>query len=304
MCAVRLPLGGTYIHKVLCRNHSIMKYVVIVLKTYNMRKNYSKLLTMLLAVSIAILAGCSKDDNEQEGPKLDVVFTALTSTGSLQTYNANNLSSAQNSKNITGLQAGEMILGIDYRPATGQLYGLGSTSRIYVIDMNGVATAVGTAAFSPALSGNVAGFDFNPTVDRIRVVTSTGQNLRLNPETGAVQATDGSINGVSGAIISSVAYTNSMAGATSTVLFDIDASSNKLYKQDPPNDGKLVEVGNLGLSTSGTDSSFDISASGIAIASVNSGTSSVLYQVNLENGSTTKLGTFPAMIMGLAIPSK
>jgi hypothetical protein len=274
------------------------------LKLYKMRKNYSKLLTMLLAVSIAILAGCSKDDNEQEGPKLDVVFTALTSTGSLQTYNANNLSTAQNSKNITGLQAGEMILGIDYRPATGQLYGLGSTSRIYVIDMNGVATAVGTAAFTPALSGNVAGFDFNPTVDRIRVVTSTGQNLRLNPETGAVQVTDGSINGVTGAMISSVAYTNSMAGATSTVLFDIDASANKLYKQDPPNDGKLVEVGNLGLTSPGTDSSFDISANGIAIASVNSGTSSVLYQVNLETGSTTKLGTFPATIMGLAIPSK
>lgn len=259
---------------------------------------------MLLAVSIAILAGCSKDDNEQEGPKLDVVFTALTSNGSLQTFNANNLSSPQNPKNITGLQTGEIILGIDYRPATGQLYGLGSTSRIYVIDMNGVATAVGTAAFSPALSGNVAGFDFNPTVDRIRVVTTSGQNLRLNPETGAVQVTDGSINGVTGAMISSVAYTNSMAGATSTVLFDIDASANKLYKQDPPNDGKLVEVGTLGLSTPGTDSSFDISASGIAIASVNSGTSSVLYQVNLENGSTTKLGTFPSTIMGLAIPSK
>jgi hypothetical protein len=274
------------------------------LKPYKMRKNYSKLLTMVVAVSIAILAGCSKDDNEQEGPKLDVVFTALASTGSLQTYNANNLSTAQNSKNITGLQAGEMILGIDYRPATGQLYGLGSTSRIYVIDMNGVATAVGTAAFTPALSGNVAGFDFNPTVDRIRVVTSTGQNLRLNPETGAVQVMDGSINGVTGAMISSVAYTNSMAGATSTVLFDIDASANKLYKQDPPNDGKLVEVGNLGLTTPGTDSSFDISANGIAIASVNSGTSSVLYQVNLETGSTTKLGTFPATIMGLAIPSK
>jgi len=274
------------------------------LKPYKMRKNYSKLFTMLLAVSIAALAGCSKDDNEQEGPKLDVVFTALTSTGSLQAFNANNLSSPQNPKNITGLQTGEMILGIDYRPATGQLYGLGSTSRIYVIDMNGVATAVGTAAFSPALSGNVAGFDFNPTVDRIRVVTTSGQNLRLNPETGAVQVTDGSINGVTGAMISSVAYTNSMAGATSTVLFDVDASANKLYKQDPPNDGKLVEVGNLGLSTPGTDSSFDISASGIAIASVNSGTSSVLYQVNLENGSTTKLGTFPSTIMGLAIPSK
>ncbi len=269
----------------------------------NMKKYSSKLLTAFFAFSLLTFAGCSKDDNEQEGPTLDVVFTALTSSGNLQTYNANNLSSTLTSKNITGLQSGEMILAIDYRPATGQLYGLGSSSRIYTIDMNGIATAVGSTSFSPALSGNVAGFDFNPTVDRIRVVTSTGQNLRLNPETGAVQVTDGSINGVTGASISSVAYTNSTAGATSTILFDIDAAANKLYKQDPPNDGKLVEVGNLGLTTTGTDSSFDISADGTAIATVNSGTASVLYQVNLENGSTTRLGTLSGTIVGLAIPS-
>lgn len=252
---------------------------------------------------MATFASCSKDDNNPTETKLDLVFTALTSTGNLQTYNANNLSAAQSSKNITGLQSGEMILALDYRPATGQLYGLGSSSRIYTINAEGVATAVGTGAFSPALSGNVAGFDFNPTVDRIRVVTSTGQNLRLNPETGAVQVTDGNINGIAGAAISSVAYTNSVAGATSTVLFDIDVVANKLYKQDPPNDGKLVEVGNLGLPSGGTDSSFDISPSGTAVTAVNSGPSAVLYQVNLENGSTTRLGTFTGNIMGIAIPA-
>ncbi len=268
-----------------------------------MKKNSSKLLTTFLVLSLAAFSGCSKNENDPDGPKLDLVFTALTSTGNLQTYNASNLSSTQISKNITGLQAGEMIIALDYRPATGQLYGLGSSSRIYTIDMDGKATAIGTAALSPALSGTVAGFDFNPTVDRIRVVTSTGQNLRVNPETGAVQVTDGDINGVADVAISSVAYTNSMAGATSTILFDIDVSANKLYRQDPPNEGKLVEVGDLGLAVKGTDSSFDISADGIAIASVNSGTSSVLYQVNLGNGSTTKLGTFSGTIIGLAIPN-
>jgi hypothetical protein len=35
---------------------------------------------------------------------------------------------------ITGIQGGETILGIDFRPATGQLYALGSTSRLYTID--------------------------------------------------------------------------------------------------------------------------------------------------------------------------
>jgi hypothetical protein len=35
---------------------------------------------------------------------------------------------------ITGLQPSESIVGIDFRPATGQLFGVGSTSRLYVID--------------------------------------------------------------------------------------------------------------------------------------------------------------------------
>jgi hypothetical protein len=255
-----------------------------------MKTNTSKLLSTFLVLSLATFSSCSKDDIEPNGSNLDLTFTALTTTGTLQTYNARNLSTAQNSKNITGLQTGEVIIAIDYRPANGQLYGLGSSSRIYT-------------AFSPILSGTVAGFDFNPTVDRIRIVTSTGQNLRVHPETGAVAFTDGSINGVAGVAISSVAYTNSMAGATTTVLFDIDATANKLYRQDPPNEGKIVEVGNLGLPAAGTDSSFDISSDGTAIASVNRGTSSELYQVNLENGSTTRLGKFPATVTGLAIPT-
>ncbi|MEJ7701366.1 MAG: DUF4394 domain-containing protein [Pyrinomonadaceae bacterium] len=87
---------------------------------------------------------------------------------------------------ITGLAAGENILGIDFRPATGQLYALGSSSRIYIINpRTGVATAVGAAgAFT--LMGTDFGFDFNPTVDRIRIVSNTGQNLRVNPNDGTL----------------------------------------------------------------------------------------------------------------------
>lgn len=87
---------------------------------------------------------------------------------------------------MTGLQPSEQILGIDFRPANGLLYGLGSTSRLYTINTaTGVATQVGAGQFSPLLSGADFGFDFNPSVDRIRVVSNTDQNLRLNPDTGA-----------------------------------------------------------------------------------------------------------------------
>ena len=47
---------------------------------------------------------------------------------------------------ISGLQSGETLVGIDVRPATGVLYGIGSTSRVYTLNTStGVATQVGEA---------------------------------------------------------------------------------------------------------------------------------------------------------------
>ena len=47
------------------------------------------------------------------------------------------------------------------------------------------------------------------------------------------------------------AYTNSFAGTTSTVLYNLDANSDVLTRQDPPNAGTLVNIGALGLDLSG-----------------------------------------------------
>ncbi|MEZ4904583.1 MAG: DUF4394 domain-containing protein [Spirosomataceae bacterium] len=152
-------------------------------------------------------------------------------------------------KAITGLQAGEMVVGIDFRPANGQLYAIGSTSRIYGINTsNGMATAIGSGAFTPAITGTSFGFDFNPTVDRIRLVSNTGQNLRLHPDLGTVAAVDGNLNPGT-PMVSASAYTNNFAGATTTALYSIEtptASNATLYLQNPPNNGTLVAVGSLG----------------------------------------------------------
>ena len=93
-----------------------------------------------------------------------------------------------------GVQAG--LVGIDFRPANGMLYGLGSSSRIYTIDRTtAAATVVGDgAAFTPALAGQAHGFDFNPVADRIRVHTDVDQNLRLDPTTGKVSVVDGTLS--------------------------------------------------------------------------------------------------------------
>jgi hypothetical protein len=209
---------------------------------------------------------------------------------------------------ITGLQGGESILGIDFRPATGVLYGLGSTSRLYTINTaTGAATQVGSAgAFT--LSGTSFGFDFNPTVDRLRVIGNTGQNLRLNPNDGTLAATDTPINGGPTALVGS-AYTNNFAGASSTSLYGIDANADSLYLSSNPNGGTYGLVGPLGLNAI-ANLGFDIGSDGIAFAAIQTQTVAAavgaagLYTINLGTGAATLVGQIGPSgqdITGLAI---
>jgi Domain of unknown function (DUF4394) len=272
-----------------------------------MTKRFYSLLLLLAISSITFLSSCDKDDDNMETPavKPDIVFYGLSSSNQLVKYNANASQTAIATTAITGLTGGEKIIAIDFRPATGQLYGLGNSSRLYIINYeNGAATALGSAAFTPAISGSLVGFDFNPTVDRIRLVTSGGQNLRLNPETGTVAATDLALNPGT-PTIASAAYTNSMAGAATTTLFDIDIAASKLYKQDPPNNGTLVEVGSLGITAvAANDGGFDISPDNmVALANVTIGANSVLLQIDLTTGRATNIGNLATPIIGLAIPT-
>lgn len=271
-----------------------------------MKKTIQLLSCLCTALLVATFTGCSSDDNNDPiVTKPNLMFFGLTSANSLVKYNANNSGTAISTTPITGLQAGENVLAIDFRPGTGQLYGLGSTSRLYIINQNtGVATALGAAPFTPTLAGTLTGFDFNPTVDRIRVVTSSGLNLRLHPETGVVAATDGNLNpGTPN--VSSAAYTNNTSGATATELFVIDNASGMLYKQDPPNAGTLTAIGDLDISGTITgDGGFDIDAKeGIALASLTSDGTNKLYQINLTTGKATNLGDLGTSIIGIAIPT-
>lgn len=201
---------------------------------------------------------------------------------------------------FTGLSAGEQIVGLDVRPANRQLFGLSSASRLYRIDVaSGSATAVGTGSFIPALVGSSFGFDFNPTVDRIRLTSDARQNLRLQPDTGATAAIDGSLTYAPGDVgaastprVVGSAYTNSVAGATTTTLFAIDAGRDVLAIQNPPNAGTLVSVGSLGVDA-GDNAGFDISAvDGVAYAAlqVSPSLSSGLYRINLATGTATLIG--------------
>ncbi len=210
-----------------------------------------------------------------------------------------------NSATITGLQSGERILGIDFRPATGLLYGLGSNNRLYTINTStGAATFVAALTTLPAgsstpvalaLTGTSFGFDFNPVVDRIRIVSNTGQNLRAHPETG-VTIVDGSIN-PQPASINGVAYDNNFPGTLTTELYALDASKDQLFELDPPNNGTLIEPLSIGLNISG-DGGFDIAPRnskvltdiGLGLYQVNN--KSTLFKIDVETGETKILAKY------------
>lgn len=226
------------------------------------------------------------------------VAYAVDNSNALQIFNPNNPQPV--SKAITGLQTGENIVGIDFRPTNGQLYAMGSTSRMYTINLGtGAATQVGVQ-FPTLLSGTQFGFDFNPTVDRIRVVSNTGQNLRLNPNDGTISAVDGMINPGTPSL-GAAAYTNNFAGATSTMLFVIDTNTDKVYLQDPPNNGTLVERGALGINIDGANG-FDIgsmSQKAYLVATV--GTTTNIYTINTTTGAATSLSSYPNAVRGFAV---
>lgn len=276
-----------------------------------MLKKYNLLVAVVGIALTFSISSCKKDSiptptaPEVLVPGPDQNFYALTNDNKILLLNAKSPSSVTSQVTIAGLQSGETILGIDFRPATGELYAVGSTSRIYVINpKTGTSRSISPAPFTPAINGASVAFDFNPTVDRIRLVTSNGQNLRLNPETGTVQIEDGAINGAAGAKVSSVAYTMNKAGAATTVLFDIDAVNNKLYKQDPPNKGTLVEIGSLGYDIEETGG-FDINPDGtVALAALSVAGKSGLFTIDVNTGKASKIGDFAQTITGLAIPTE
>jgi hypothetical protein len=204
---------------------------------------------------------------------------------------------------IIGLQPGEDIVGIDYRPANGQLYALTADDRIYRLNsQTGVATFSATlnngSGVSVPLTGTAFGFDFNPVADRSRIVSNEDQNLRVNADTGSVVVDeplafastdrDAGVNPTMGGS----AYTNNFAGATATTLYGVDFGLDTLVVQNPPNSGTLNTVGSLGINIQNLVG-FDIAPGtnqALAVLMQQSAVFSSLYSINLATGAATLTG--------------
>ncbi|QDU22628.1 DUF4394 domain-containing protein [Urbifossiella limnaea] len=213
---------------------------------------------------------------------------------------------------VTGLDAGYSLVGTDFRPADGVLYGLATNAdnaQLYTIDPNtGAATPVAAAfAVTGISTATKFGVDFNPTADRLRVVTNlasdgvggTTNNFRVNPNDGTLVAIDADLDytGLAGGFADgpevAVAYTNNDTDtATGTALFGLISGTNALVSNtlNAPSFNTLTSIGALGFDTD-ANTGFDIyGTANTAVAILNTAGVSSLYTVNLTTGAATVVG--------------
>jgi hypothetical protein len=232
---------------------------------------------------------------------------------------------------LTGLPEGERVADIDYRVARGVLYGITSAGRVVTIDPWTAQVKVISASL-PTMSwgGQRVGMDFNPSVDRIRIVTSGGMNLRLHPDTGAIIDSKpnepglqidkpllyaaGDPNAGQAPEVTAVAYTYNKDNEKITTLYGIDRARGVLVRHGSvegvqpfvsPDAGQLITVGKLGLGRL-DDVTFDISDLrylGLAAVRTQAEPRSQLVDVDLQTGHASPLGIIGdgEAVVGLAI---
>ena len=255
--------------------------------------------------------GSSGHDRGNRADNLEVV--GLTSDQRLICFDEKQPEDASTIGQIVGLVIDTKLVGIDFRPANGVLYGLGNAGGVYTLSLD-TAQATLRSRLNVALSGSFFGVDFNPTVDRLRIISDVGQNLRVNVENGAT-TTDDPINYTSGTPtsgVTAVAYTNNDSDPnTVTTLYDIDSALDQVAVQAPPNNGSLNPTGKLNVDTT-ADVGFDIysfvrdgSTDNVrGLASLVRAGRSALYNINLFTGKAALSGTFSPqdLVIDIAIP--
>jgi hypothetical protein len=268
-----------------------------------------------LALAALLPACAALAPREPIGSAAKEEIVAVTVSNQLLRFNAGQPQNLRERRPLQGLRAGEQLLGIDYRVARGELYALGASGQLYRIDVaSATARPVGTPTALPA--GREWGFDFNPTVDRIRVVNDAGANLRLHPDTGAMVDADPNQPGVqpdgrlaydaanAGQPVRVVAagYTYNPQNDKITTNYALDGSLGLLVHQgtregvtpaESPNTGRLYTVGRLGIGPF-DHASLDVSdRSNTAYAGVRQSSDQATrwYRVDLATGQATFIGT-------------
>ena len=239
-----------------------------------------------------------------------VTLVGLTSANQLARIDTANVAAATTTA-ITGLAAGDRFVGIDLRPRDNMIYGVTLSSQLYTInETTGAATLVAGLSM-PVINASLGyGIDFNPVADfagatSLRLVSSAGSNFAVNANTGVVGNAASNI----GMGYTAVAYSNSMplptAAPPSTALYYIDSNTDTLSKAGSAfNAPTIMAVGALGVDALKANG-FEILGDGRAYAALNldagSSLSTGLYDINLNTGAASLLGTYNGTLSGLTV---
>lgn len=275
------------------------------------------MLRLSILATLSLLAACASTSEPVGEPRKETVF-AVTDGAELIKFNAGQPQRILERKPLQGLDAGDKLLGIDFRVARGVLFALSASGKVYTIDTTSARlTRVGTQA--AALAPGRWEIDFNPVADRIRVVADHGANLRLHPDTGALAATDPApayapADAAAGKAprVAAAAYTYNKSNDKLTTNYAIDIGLGTLVTQgskegaEPvvsPNTGQLFTVGPLGTGPVEA-AAFDIAdINNAAFAALRIGGRTRLHLVDLASGKATAIGTVGdgRALWGLAI---
>ncbi|VTR92766.1 Hemolysin-type calcium-binding region OS=Microcoleus vaginatus FGP-2 GN=MicvaDRAFT_3802 PE=4 SV=1: DUF4394: VCBS: FG-GAP [Gemmata massiliana] len=260
---------------------------------------------------------------------MPAIVYGLTGANALVRFDSAAPTPFGNTLTITGLRTGtEHVIGIDFRPRTGQLYATtvptGSTTgaalNTYTINLQtGAATFVGAVPGTvPGAADVGSGYAFDPTTDRIRLVNASGENARIDPNTGALAGDDTNLTFATPGAVVALAYDRNFDRATGTAipttLYGIDRGTNSLVTiggingASGPNGGAVTAIGALGVALdAGTAAGFSISpgaTGGTGLATLTVGGVTGLYSINLTTGRATLLGKVrdgAAPVTGLAV---
>ena len=245
-----------------------------------------------ILAAVALLGGCVGDIDAAGEPMMQGASSPREAGDAYAITSSNRLISFDqatgeivDAMDIVGLGADDWIVGADIRPADNNLYALARSGKLYAFDLRRAGLLVratlqadtndATDPFAE-LQGEAFGVSFNPVADRLRVIGSGGQNLRVNVDTGAV-TTDTALDRDAG-FLPAATYSNPFAEACRTQLFVLDRSGGELFLQDPPNDGTLSPV----VTVPGIE---DVGA-GIEIATTQSGRAGAIAYFPSDDGAS------------------
>lgn len=247
-------------------------------------------------------------------PALADEVVAIRDDGAVVVFDSATPQTVSSVRSLTGLADGELLVGVDFRPTDGALFGVGSTNRVYRIQRDvGVAVPVSTISFTPILDGTDFGVTFEPDGTLMRITSDTGQNLVLDPTNGQVTSVEPTLryavgDPAAGQVAGVVASAWARPAQSGDVLVGIDLARGLLVRIDSPSAGTVVRIGALGVTglLGNGHSALDVSpdtGTVVAVLDAENDVVSRVYTVNLSTGALTQSGApMTALMRSAATP--